>query len=261
MRLALARAAASRYPGRVAKQHTIFGDFRFGASLVVRVHTQSSVYLIGFHEARGRKYVVVRGMPGTDRESVIVRDSDPRIGGKSLFDVPHAKWVGKELEIATIITSPVVSAEEETDPVAIASVSGAGHPAAPSQGEHVAPPAPAAPYPPVPGGLSTSPRIVPGLSRGTSFNVLSARPAADKPADKPAAEEQPKPAVAKVVAPPPIAQYVRFAEDAAALLRALAGREDLFQEAHRDYDRLRPLRKALDECATHLEALRRRDRS
>lgn len=242
----------------VAKQHTIFGDFRSGASSVIRVHTKSSVYLIGLHEARGRKYVVVRGLPGTDRENVVVRDSDPRIGGDSLFEVPHDQWIGKELEVATIVTTPVVSVEQERDPAAIASVSGGNNPWARPQAEHVAPPPPAAPYPPVPGGLSSSPRIVPGLSRGTSFNVLSAKPAAAKPADEP--PRPAKPAVPKVVAPPPLAQYVRFAEDAAALLRALAGREDLFLEAHRDHDHLQPLRHALDECASHLELLRRRDR-
>lgn len=236
----------------------MFGDFRSGASSVVRVRTQSSVYLIGFHESKGRKYVVVRGLPGTDRENMVVRDSDPRIGGESLFDVPHEQWAGKELEIATVVTSPVIDAERETDLMSIALVSGPTSAGASPRAEPAAPPA--TPHLPVPAGLSSSPRIVPGLSRGTSFNVLSATPAPARPAaEQPTAPA--KPAAAKAVAPPPLVQYVRFAEDASALLRALAGREELFQEAHMDQAHLLPLRKALDECATYLELLRRRDRS
>jgi hypothetical protein len=64
----------------------------------------------------------VRGEPGTDREHVVVRDSDPRIGEHSLFDVPVASWVGQELEVATMTSSTILAVTAERDPVAIAAV-------------------------------------------------------------------------------------------------------------------------------------------
>src|SRR5688500_12271997 len=103
------------YNGRV-NQHTVFGDLRDRAKAVYRVETQSSVYVVGFHEAKGRKFVIVRGEPGTDREHVVVRDSDPRIGERSMFDVPIAEWPGHELEVATMKSSTIVSVISETDP-------------------------------------------------------------------------------------------------------------------------------------------------
>jgi len=55
---------------------------------VYRVTTESSIYILGFHEERGRAFVVVRGLPGTDREHLVIRDSDPRIGQASMFELP-----------------------------------------------------------------------------------------------------------------------------------------------------------------------------
>ena len=237
--------------------HTVFGDLRRGAASVYRVHTQGSVYVLGVHEAKGRKYVVLRGLPGTDREHVVIRDSDPRIGESSLFDVPVHEWVGKMLEVATMTTSPILKAERETDLAIMAAFGGERSPWArptqqPAAGSASSePPAGQRHAPPIPGELSPSPRIQPGLSRGTlgGYYVLgSAEPRED--AAKPAAPAKP--------AYP--ASHLRYAEDAAALLRALTGRESLFEDLAFDRSALTQLRKALDDCAAALETLRRRDR-
>ncbi|HEY6178044.1 MAG TPA: hypothetical protein VIX73_26495, partial [Kofleriaceae bacterium] len=80
---------------------TMFLDLRQVASAVYRVTTESSTYILGFHEEGGRKFVVVRGLPGTDREHLVIRDSDPRIGGASMFDLPTSAWIGETMEIGT----------------------------------------------------------------------------------------------------------------------------------------------------------------
>src|SRR5258706_8953328 len=88
--------------GTTMHSKTIFGDFRQVASAVYRVTTESSVYILGFHQERGRQFVVVRGLPGTDREHVVIRDSDPRIGEVSMFELSPDAWVGKIMEVATM---------------------------------------------------------------------------------------------------------------------------------------------------------------
>src|SRR4051812_34710686 len=103
---------------------TMFGDFRQTASAVYRVTTESSIYLVAFHDERGRRFVVVRGLPGTDREHVVLRDSDPRIGHASMFEVPPQAWVGKPMEVATMISSEITSVVAETDRALIGSVGG-----------------------------------------------------------------------------------------------------------------------------------------
>ena len=78
----------------------MFGDLRRDASAVYRVKTQSSTYVIGVHDDDGRRYVVVRGELGSDRENVVLRDTDPRVGEWSLFDLPHTAWPGAQVQLA-----------------------------------------------------------------------------------------------------------------------------------------------------------------
>ncbi len=253
----------------------MFGDFRKGADSVFRVHTQGSVYVIGLYETRGRKYVVLRGLPGTDREHVVVRDSDPRIGERSLFDVPYQEWPGHALEVATMTTSPILKVERESELAAIASVSsdrspwarpaeaesGDGRPAVPhGQGKAALP---------VPAGLSETPRIQPGLSRGSlaGFYVLGGQGAAQGSVAHPAAEPkhaEPKHEQSQSAAAPSVpypASHVRYADHAAACLRALVSQPGLFDDVEaQDRSSLQRLRASLDDCAASLETLRRRDR-
>jgi hypothetical protein len=240
------------YNGRV-NQHTVFGDLRDRATAVYRVQTQSSVYVVGFHEVGGRKFVIVRGEPGTDREHVVVRDSDPRVGEHSMFELPIAEWPGKTLEVATMLSSTIISVQPEKDPVAIAAVGVDGKldrsPWARPEPQH-APPAFQAPRPP---GMPESPRIIPGRAKGThpaQAAVLPPNVAKEVVvggAARPAEAETPYPE-----------RHVLYAENCAALLRSIARRDRLFDDVRGDQrDRLR---RSLDDAATLLEQIRRRDR-
>src|SRR5260221_9796008 len=147
---------------------TVFGDVKALPIDVYRIQTESSTYTISVHEERGRKYALVRGASGTDRENVVVRDSDPRIGEQPLFEVHYTLWIGQCLDVATMRTSPIVSATR----LAI------GAPG-PDQGiAHVAPPP----------GFSENPRIVPMPSRGTNIGEAqpSREPARQAPVPDPA---------------------------------------------------------------------------
>ena len=241
-------------------QHTLFGDLRQRALAVYRVHTQSSVYIIGVHEMRGRKLVIVRGEPGTDRENVVARDSDPRVGDTSLFELPLEQWPGRSLEVATMLSSPIVSVEVESDPDAIAAVAADGKLAKNPWARPDGPGAPGTDIPklPVPAGLSERPRIVPGRARGTN-------PAAHAAGSQ--SEVAHKVVVGATAAaaptPPPELPYpqrhIHYAETVASLLRSIARRDRLFDDIDRD-TRTR-LRRALDESVMLLETIRRRDRS
>src|SRR5215475_9102618 len=165
---------------------TMFG-FNRAASAVYRVITESSVYILGFHEERGRKYVVVRGLPGTDREHLVLRDSDPRIGDASMFEVPPHAWVGKHMEIATMSSSEVTAVALEGDRAAIASVGGDSPSARnvwnPTSGETM-PGFPARPagIPQLPGtraglGRGTNPAIPVPAARGVGYQIVTGQPA------------------------------------------------------------------------------------
>jgi hypothetical protein len=210
---------------------TYFGDLRQQAVRVFRVQTEGgSTYVIAFHEeARGRKYVVVRGQPGTDRENLVVRDSDPRIGDASLFDVPHTDWVGKQLEIATMTTSTVVAAhrEGEQPKVPAGSVKVAGPP-----------------------GLGDAPRIVPMHARGTS--VGNPRPAPHDLARQLVVGQDPL-----AGAPYPM-RHVLYAEDVVTRLRSICRRDRLFQDIAHDPELKHRYTRALTEAAAMLEELRAR---
>lgn len=265
---------------------TIFGDLRQRAIAVYRVKTQSSEYIVGVHEQRGRRFVIVRGAPGTDREHVVVRDSDPRVGDRLLFELPAAEWPGRVLEVATMTSSTIVSVVAESDPVAIAAVGLDGkidakvdkadkgdkgdknpwaRPDAPA-GASPAGASPAVVVPPPP-YMSESPAIVPMSARGTT-------PAAD-PLARAAAEDAQRqharqvvvgggPAPASGQHPQPEVPYplrhVTYAESIVQLLRSISRRERIFDDLGANRELRDRLRRALDESVTLLELIRRRDR-
>lgn len=245
----------------------MFGDLRQHASAVYRVKTQSSEYIVGFHEQRGRKFVVVRGQSGTDREHVVARDSDPRIGERSMFDVPITEWPGQVLEVATMTSSTIEAVVVETDPAMIAAVGvdgkleqspwarpGAGQLA----GESFSLPPPA--------GMSESPRIVPIGGRGTLPGEAAARlddrhrqHAKQVVVGQPVPVPAPSGQSGQVELPYP-ERHVSYAESVTQLLRSIARRDKLFEDIGRNRELRDRLRHALDEAATLLEQIRRRDR-
>ena len=236
---------------------TMFG-FSAVASAVYRVTTASNVYILGFHEERGRKYVVVRGLPGTDREHLVLRDSDPRIGDASMFEVPPHAWLGKHMEIATMSSSEVTAVAIETDRAAITSVGGDSPSARnvwnPTTGETM--PGFAA----RPSGLPESPGVRAGLGRGTNpaiptqaargvgYQVVTGQPAA--PAAAPASpSELPYPE-----------RHVMYAEHVAVLLRSIARRDRLFDDVASDRALRERLVRSLQVSADLLEQIQRRGR-
>ena len=93
---------------------------------VYRVKTGWSVYLVGLHHHNGRRSVVMRGEPGSAKQDLIVRDADPRIGDRSVWDVPIHEWPGHALDVATVITSPVESVARVEELRTIAAVTNVG---------------------------------------------------------------------------------------------------------------------------------------
>lgn len=239
---------------------TIFGDFRRAASAVYRVTTESSVYILGFHQERGRQFVVLRGLPGTDREHVVLRDSDPRIGQEPMFGVPPGAWLGKVMEVATMTSSPITAVTIETDRAAITSVGGDAPSASGAwmRPTEVGDPAPAwSPHPP---GMPARPRAAPGLGRGTTpgssgsahgvgYSVVVGQDARSGGAAQAGQPEVPYPR-----------RHVTYAENAAALLRSISRRDRLFEDVAGDRELRDRLYKALDDCADLLEQIRRRAR-
>jgi hypothetical protein len=235
---------------------TMFG-FNAVASAVYRVTTASNIYILGFHEERGRKYVVVRGLPGTDREHLVLRDSDPRIGDASMFEVPPHAWIGKHMEIATMSSSEVTAVAIEVDRAAITSVGG-DSPSARSAWNSTAetmPSFPARPagIPQLPGtraglGRGTNPAIPVQAARGVGYQVVTGQPAAP----------------ASAAASPPELPYperhVMYAENVAVLLRSIARRDRLFDDVAGDRVLRDRLYRSLDQCADLLDQilLRRR---
>lgn len=212
---------------------THFGDLRAQAIQVYRVQTESSVYHLAIHEEHGKKTVILRGQAGSDRENVVVRDSDPRIGDRSLFDVPPAQWVGQVLEVATMTTSPIVSVHREGDPLPPEAVVRA----------RVAPPE----------GLGQNPRIVPVPARGTS--VGNPRPAPhDLARQLVTGQADPQQA-----APYPL-RHVLYAEDVVTRLRSIHRRDRLWHDLSTDPKLQDRLMRALDQAEQLLEDIKKRIR-
>lgn len=240
----------------------MFLDLRQVASAVYRVTTESSTYILGFHEERGRTFVIVRGLPGTDREHLVIRDSDPRIGPASMFELPTSAWIGQTMEIGTMTTSAVTDVTAETDRAAISSVGGDA-PSARSAWQHpTTPSGPAAAWAPRPGAPPERPRGSPALGRGTNPAIPEA--ASRGVAYNVVVGQQPQ--VGGTAAPPSQAEvpypwrHVLYAENAAALLRSISRRERLFDDVAGDRDLRQRLTRSLDDCADLLEQIRRRNR-
>jgi hypothetical protein len=230
----------------------MFVDIRQAASAVYRVTTQSSVYLVGFHEERDRRFVIVRGLPGTDREHVVLRDSDPRVGQASMFELPPQAWVGKPMEVATMTSSDITGVVVETDRALIGSVGG-DSPSARSAWTR--PSQAAAPWsPPRPPGR---PAGAPELGRGTN-------PAVPVPESRGVGHKvvigQPPQAPAREPEVPYPQRHVLYAENAAAYLRSIARRDRLFDDVAADRELKDRLTRSLDDCAELLEQILRRNR-
>lgn len=215
---------------------TVFGDVQALPIDVYRVQTESSTYTVSIHEERGRKYALVRGAAGTDREHVVVRDSDPRIGERSLFEVHYTEWVGQSLDVATMRTSPITSATRLVI---------GGAPVGAEPVPRLAPPP----------GMSESPRIVPVPSRGTNIGEqVGIMPNQAAPRDL----------ARQVVVPdhpatlPYPQRHVRYAEDVATLLRSIHRRTSLFGDVAGDRHLRERLHNALDAAEKLLAEIRKR---
>lgn len=212
---------------------TVFGDARALPNDSYRVQTESSTYTVSIHEERGRTYALIRGEAGSDRENVVVRDSDPRVGEQSLFELHYTEWIGKPLDVASMRTSLIVSATRLV--TAAAGVTPEPVP------QRIVPP-----------GMPENPRIVPmpvkataiGESRGASaFAHTPAAKAAAAQAEQAAkqARELARQVVAAADAPSQLPypdRHVRYAEDIATLLRSIHRRDRLFDDV-RDNRNLR----------------------
>jgi len=242
---------------------TMFGDFRRAASAVYRVTTESSVYILGFHEERRRKFVVLRGLPGTDREHVVIRDSDPRIGESSMFELSTDRWVGKSMEVATMTSSLITAVSSETDRAAIASVGG-DLPSAHSMWMTTsAPREPVAAWSPTPAppGKLEPPVAAAGLGRGTVPGV--AAPGPRSVGYNVVVGQQPQATSAAAASEPEVPyprRHVLYAEHATAFLRSIARRDRLFEDVANDRELKARLCKSLADCAELLEQIRRRSR-
>jgi len=246
---------------------TVFGDLQGLPNDIYRIQTEQSAYTVSIHEERGRKYALVRGEAGSDRENVVVRDSDPRVGEHSLFDVHYTEWIGKPLDVATMRTSPIVSATR------LVTASGGVAELA----QKVVPP-----------GMPDNPRIVPMQSKGTAVGAEHrANPAfANTPAGKAAQlqnaheqvlrdardpnvqrEHQARELARQVVVAqdspaqlPYPERHVRYAEDVATLLRSIHRRDRIFEDVARDRQLRDRLMNALDAAERLLEEIKKRNR-
>lgn len=236
---------------------TMFG-FTAVASAVYRVTTESNVYILGFHEERGRKYVVVCGLPGTDREHVVLRDSDPRIGEVSMFEVPPHQWIGRNMEIATMSSSEVTAVTIETDRAAISSVGGDSPSARnvwnPTTGETMPG------FSTRPAGLPESPGTRAGLGRGT--NPAIPAPAARGVGYQVVTGQRATPAAAPASPPelPYPERHVMYAEHVAVLLRSIARRDRLFDDVAGDRALRERLYRSLQQSADLLDQVLARGR-
>lgn len=205
---------------------TVFGDFGDRPLQIIKVTTTQSVYTVSIHEDRGRKYAVVRG--AGDRENVVVRDSEPRINDKSLFEVPVAEWVGKILDVGMMKTSTI------TEALVVAPAPAGGLPAAASY------------RPPTPGYMDQTPEIVPQHSRGTRPGVAAqSMPMAKQVVVGPPADEP--------VIPYP-ERHVQYAENIGQLLRSLHRRTTISEDC--TPEQRKRLRTALEEANLLLAQLR-----
>jgi hypothetical protein len=88
------------------------------------VKTRNSTYSVALR-LTGKRVGALRGTSSRGG-NIDVRDTDPTVGGSSVFEVPVDEWTGKALDFAGITTSPVVSIVPETDVALIAEVTSPG---------------------------------------------------------------------------------------------------------------------------------------
>ncbi|MEO8843531.1 MAG: hypothetical protein ABI591_09430 [Kofleriaceae bacterium] len=234
---------------------TVFGDARAIPNDSYRVQTEASTYTVSLHEERGRKYALIRGEAGGDRENVVVRDSDPRVGEQSLFELHYTEWVGKPLDVASMRTSPIVAATR------LVTVAAGAVPDTVSQ--RVVPP-----------GMPENPRIVPMPVKGTAIGETRGAAAfAHTPAAKAAAaqadlaakqaRELARQVVAAADAPSQLPypdRHVRYAEDIATLLRSIHRRDRLFDDVRDNRDLRERLINSLDAAEKLLAEIKARNR-
>ncbi|MEP6865737.1 MAG: hypothetical protein ABJE66_34275 [Deltaproteobacteria bacterium] len=231
---------------------TVFGDLQLLPNDTYRIQTEQSTYTVSIHEERGRRYALVRGESGTDRENVVVRDSDPRIGDHSLFDLHYTEWIGKPLDVATMRTSLITAATRLV--TASGGVPDLG-------GQKVVPP-----------GMPDNPRIVPMPSRGTAVGAehrnhpaFENTPAGKAAQAQNAFEQQGRELARQVVVADAPAQlpyperHVRYAEDVATLLRSIHRRDRIFDDIARDRQLRDRLMNALDAAERLLSEIKRRN--
>jgi len=85
---------------------------------VFHVKTQSSSYVLGFFGLGGaRPFAMMRGMSSGMGHEIDLRDSDPRVGERSLLATPVSEWMGQRIDMAGTKTSAIATANEETNPV------------------------------------------------------------------------------------------------------------------------------------------------
>lgn len=233
---------------------TVFNDVQTVPNDSYRVQTESNTYTVSIHEERGRKYALVRGETGSDRENVVVRDSDPRVGEQSLFELHYTEWIGKPLDVASMRTSPIVSATRLV-------TASAGTPEAVLQ--RVVPP-----------GMPENPRIVPmpvkgtaiGESRGASaFAHTPAAKAAAALAEQAAkqARELARQVVVAADSPSQLPypdRHVRYAEDIATLLRSIHRRDRLFEDVRDNRNLRERLINSLDAAEKLLGEIKARNK-
>jgi len=235
---------------------TVFGDAQAIPNDSYRVQTESSTYTVSIHEDRGRRYALIRGEAGTDRENVVVRDSDPRVGDVSMFELHYTEWVGKPLDVASMRTSPIVAATR------LVTAAGAG----------VVPEA--VPQRIVPPGMPENPRIVPMPVKGTALGETRGAVAfAHTPAAKAAAaqadiaakqaRELARQVVAAADAPSQLPypdRHVRYAEDIATLLRSIHRRDRLFEDVANNRNLRERLINSLDAAQKLLGEIKARNK-
>ena len=76
---------------------------------VFHVKTQSSRYVLGFFGIGGaRPFAMMRGMSAGIGHEIDLRDSDPRVGEKSLLATPVSEWIGERIDMAGVASDDIV---------------------------------------------------------------------------------------------------------------------------------------------------------
>jgi hypothetical protein len=278
----------------------MFGDLRDAAVAVFRITTHNGVYAIGIHTDGITRHVIVRGEsspnqvviirdtdPRIDEHSLFVVPPSDWIGKH----LRVATMTTSPIQGVVAETDPVaISAvgRQPDDGRSPWARPGLPHPTPPAGTDTLVDPIPSSTpvaipggsgySAPVPAGLPDNPRIVPQGARGTmpvdQARALQLTPAAKAlvvgggkapfPATPPAQPayqpKAPPPSSGEVDLPYP-QRHLHYAESIVQLFRSISRRDRLFDDLSAAGVQYRQrMRAALDECATLLEQIRRRDR-